>query len=157
MPPPIFAHLGHWYVSLPVFMGPALLLIVALKVQTWRERQAGPESSGKYSSVLVSQTDARTVVAVSGPLDYPALVEIEVELGRTEHRAPELLLDLRGVTRAEEDSAWNLCDALGRGHLEDRSVSVLVSGDPAMRSLTAVFAAEGIQTTIATGPHTISS
>lgn len=157
MPPPIFAHLGHWYVSLPVFMGPALLLIVVLKVQSWRERHERLESSGKHSSLTVSQTDSRTILSVSGPLDYPALVEIEVELGRAARRLPELLLDLRGVTRAGEESAWQLCDVLGRAHVEERSISVLVNRDPAMQSFVTAVGAECIQARIVTDPHAVSS
>jgi hypothetical protein len=159
MPSPIFAHLGHWYVSLPVFMGPALLLIVFLKFQAWRERREGSRPSGKHSRVTASRVDAQTVVAVDGPLDYPALVEIQVELGRAESRSPELILDLCGVTRAEEDSVWQLCDIIGRSRSEESSVSVLVRRDQAMQPFLGTFATEGVRTILTSPPsaHAASS
>jgi ABC-type transporter Mla MlaB component len=143
MPPPIFAHLGHWYVSLPVFMGPVLLLLIALKIQTWRERRDGSHRSRKGLSVSVTREGDKTIVAVSGPLDYPALVDVEVELGRADDSTPELLLDLRRVTSAEEQSAWLLCDALGQVHDSER-VSVLVGPERGLRALKAVLVAEGV-------------
>jgi hypothetical protein len=141
---PVFAHLGHWYVSLPVFMGPALLLIVFLKFQTWRERRERAAPSGKYSNVVGTREGARAVVAVQGPLDYPALVEIEVELGRLAADSLEVLLDLRGLTRADEDSAWQLCDVLARHGVQGCSLSAILGEDPVARPLSAALEAEGI-------------
>jgi hypothetical protein len=34
----VFAHLGHWYVSLPIWMGPFVLLIGWAKLSERRER-----------------------------------------------------------------------------------------------------------------------
>ena len=33
------AHLGHWYVSLPIFMGPVLLLFVWVYLGDWLEKR----------------------------------------------------------------------------------------------------------------------
>ena len=35
----IFAHLGHWYVGMPVYGGPVVLLIVWFKISEWREKR----------------------------------------------------------------------------------------------------------------------
>lgn len=157
VPQPIFAHLGHWYISLPVFMGPALALIVFLKWQTWREGRSELGSEDGRSSVEVSHAERRTVVAVRGPLDYPALLEIEVELGRAEELLEEeLLLDLSGLTEVQEESAWHLCDVLGRVHAREHHLSAIVGRDPGMRSLADAFSAEGVPMTLA-GAQTASS
>jgi hypothetical protein len=34
----VFAHLGHWYVGLPVYLGPVLALVASVKVAEWRDR-----------------------------------------------------------------------------------------------------------------------
>ena len=48
---PVLAHLGHWYVGGPVFLGPVLLIVVFIKVSEWRERRrdrgAGPRPTTK--------------------------------------------------------------------------------------------------------------
>jgi hypothetical protein len=145
MPIPPFAHLGHWYVSLPVFMGPVLVLVIALKAQTWREARASSERSDKRSHVTATQSDGGGLtIAVSGPLDYPALVEIETELGRAGGTGGHALLDLRGLTAADQEAAWGLCDALGRAHA-GAGVRALIEPDPAMHALRAICAQEGIQ------------
>jgi hypothetical protein len=144
MPAPPLAHLGHWYVSLPVFMGPVLLLVIALKFQTWRERHRGPDQSGKRSTVTTTHHDhGRTTIAVTGPLDYPALLDIETELGKT---APdiEILLDLRRLAKADLEAAWSLCDAIGQVHTGSRIVA-LVRPEPTMQALRAVCAEEGVE------------
>jgi hypothetical protein len=33
------AHLGHWYVSLPIFLGPVLVLLAWVYVGDWLERR----------------------------------------------------------------------------------------------------------------------
>lgn len=37
--PLILAHLGHWYISLPLYLGPILLISAGLTFQDWRERR----------------------------------------------------------------------------------------------------------------------
>lgn len=34
----VFAHLGHWYVGLPVYLGPVVVITVLVKATDWRER-----------------------------------------------------------------------------------------------------------------------
>ncbi len=144
MPAPPLAHLGHWYVSLPVFMGPVLLLLVALKIQTWRERHHGPDTSGKRSTITTTHDDYdNPTISVSGPLDYPAILEIETELGKTPPDA-EILLDLSLVSDADREAAWSLCDAIGHASTRDR-ITALVRADPTMRSLRTVLAEEGVK------------
>lgn len=143
MPPPIFAHLGHWYVSLPVFMGPVLLLVIALKIQTWRERRPGSDETRRRSRVTVTDDATATTIAVAGVLDYPTVLEIEIELGDATRRSSELVLDLRGCTTADTESAWCLCDAVARAYASER-VSTHVNADPSMRALRHALAAEGL-------------
>lgn len=146
MPAPPLAHLGHWYVSLPVFMGPVLVLVIALKLQTWREAQRGPDRSGKRSSVIATQAEgeATTTIVVSGPLDYPALIGIETELGKTASAGGQVVLDLRGVAEIDREAAWSLCDVVGRAGIGGE-VCALVEPVPATRDLRAVCAQEGIE------------
>lgn len=35
----VLAHLGHWYVGLPVYGGPVVLLIAWVKLGEWREKR----------------------------------------------------------------------------------------------------------------------
>jgi hypothetical protein len=48
---PVFAHLGHWYVGLPVYAGPVVLLIAWFKIGDWRDkrrqRRRPPDRGGK--------------------------------------------------------------------------------------------------------------
>jgi hypothetical protein len=36
---PVFAHLGHWYVSTPIWMGPFVLLFAWAKLSERRNKQ----------------------------------------------------------------------------------------------------------------------
>ena len=36
---PLFAHLGHWYVGLPVYLSPVLAVVALLKWSEWREKR----------------------------------------------------------------------------------------------------------------------
>lgn len=44
-----FAHLGHWYVGLPVYLGPVVLIGAWLKWASWREQRA-KRSRGEQTS-----------------------------------------------------------------------------------------------------------
>jgi ABC-type transporter Mla MlaB component len=144
MPAPPLAHLGHWYVSLPVFMGPVLLLVIALKLQTWREQHHGPDQSGKRSTVTTTHDrHGNTTITVTGPLDYPALLEIETELGKATTDT-EILLDLRRITEADQEAAWSLCDAIGHARAGNR-ISALVRPEPTMQALRAICVEEGVE------------
>jgi hypothetical protein len=35
----VFAHTGHWYVSLPIFLGPVLVLVAWVYLGDWFERR----------------------------------------------------------------------------------------------------------------------
>jgi hypothetical protein len=35
----LFAHLGHWYVGLPVYLSPVLAVVALLKLSEWRHRR----------------------------------------------------------------------------------------------------------------------
>lgn len=144
MPPLIFAHLGHWYVSLPIFMGPALVVVVVLKVQTWRERDVVPGDPRSARRVLVGEDgrDAPTTVLVHGRLDYPTLVELEVELGGIVGSDRELRLDFTAVSGVDSESAWLLCDTLA---LIDRPVVALLAAGNSLGALAEALAAEGIR------------
>jgi ABC-type transporter Mla MlaB component len=145
VPIPPLAHLGHWYVSLPVFMGPVLLLALALKVQTWREgRQERDGAGGRPVSVLGDGHGRADAIALTGPLDYPALLEIESELAMAAVREGAIVLDLRGVTDADQEAAWGLCDAIGRTRTAGRT-RVLLPRSPHVEALVQTCSSEGIE------------
>jgi ABC-type transporter Mla MlaB component len=141
---PPLAHLGHWYVSLPVFGGPVLALAIALKVQIWRETRKGPDRTGKRSTVSHSHRDERNTISVSGPLDYPALLEIEVELSRAAGKASQVILDLSRLTTADQKATAGLCDAIGSSGTEDR-LCVLLPEGPLSGGLAAALESEGVR------------
>lgn len=147
---PPLAHLGHWYVSLPVFGGPVLALALALKIQTWREARKGPDQTGKRSTVSNSRTSKQSTVSVSGPLDYPALLELEVELGKLAGEASEVVLDLHRLTRADEEAISGLCDAISNAGAHDR-VGVRLPPEPTAEALSAALKSEGVRLLQAAG------
>jgi ABC-type transporter Mla MlaB component len=143
---PPLAHLGHWYISLPLFMGPVLALAIALKLQTWRERHRGPDRTGKHSTVTTTHDHDRgkATITVTGPLDYPALLELDIKLGEIAREAPEIVLDLRRVTTADEQAAWSLCEAIGRRRAHSH-ISAIVKPEPATQSLRTICATEEVE------------
>lgn len=124
-------------------MGPVLVLVIALKLQTWRESRPLPDGSGGRVGVNVSSAGECTTVAVAGSLDYPALVDLEVKLGAVDSLGSELVLDLRAVTDVDTESAWLLCDAVGRAYPPE-NVKALIGAAPALDAVRDAFAAEGI-------------
>lgn len=144
MPVPPLAHLGHWYVSLPIFMGPVLLLAIALKIQTWRERRDGPDTTGKRSNI-VTTTDNRTATLVlSGPLDYPVLVELEAALATLPPNTTAIAIDLQRLTSADTDAAWSLCDAISRSCDATKLTVLLAAEAPQTKALSETLQSEGI-------------
>jgi ABC-type transporter Mla MlaB component len=142
---PPLAHLGHWYVSLPVFGGPVLALAIALKIQTWREARKGPDQTGKRSTVSHSRTsDGQTTISVSGSLDYPALLELDIELGKAAGEASQIILDLSQLTTANQEAAAGLCDAITNAHAAER-IRVLPPPGPTGQTLGAVLTSEGVR------------
>jgi hypothetical protein len=43
---PVLAHFGHWYVSLPVFLGPAVLLFAWVYAGAWKEKRRKRKEGG---------------------------------------------------------------------------------------------------------------
>ena len=41
------AHLGHWYVSLPIFMGPVVALFAYIYIGEWRNKRKERRKSGQ--------------------------------------------------------------------------------------------------------------
>lgn len=143
---PPLAHLGHWYISLPMFMGPVLAVAITLRIQTWRERHHGPDQSGKRSTVAMTRDEDRgnATITVTGPLDYPALLDLEIKLGEIAPGTPAIVLDLRQLTAADEQAAWGLCDAIGRTRTVSH-VSALVTPEPATEALRTICAVEEVE------------
>jgi hypothetical protein len=141
---PILAHFGHWYISLPTFLGPVVIIAVVVKTAERRERRRARDGDTSRMRVAVTEYDERTVLTVNGALDYPTLVDIEHELGVAVRRDPRVLLDLRNVTAiAEEDFAWSVADALNS--VEGAEVTVLIGSAPALQALRKMSAVEGIE------------
>jgi hypothetical protein len=44
---PPLAHFGHWYISLPVFMGPVVALFAYIYIGEWRNKRKERRKSGK--------------------------------------------------------------------------------------------------------------
>jgi hypothetical protein len=107
---PLFAHLGHLYVSGPLFGGPVVLLAIAIKVAGWRERRRVASGAAPTESRVTATRDGdRTVIAIAGPFDYPAVLDIEAELrSASEQGTSAALLDLRRITEVDEQSAAEL-------------------------------------------------
>jgi ABC-type transporter Mla MlaB component len=86
--------------------------------------------------------DAVTTVSLYGRLDYPALLELEIELGGIAASNRELRLDFTRVIDVDSESAWLLCDTLG---LIDRQVTALLAAGNSLGVLREALAAEGIR------------
>jgi ABC-type transporter Mla MlaB component len=141
---PILAHFGHWYISLPTFMAPVLLIVIGLKVSAWRERRRLRAGDTSRLRVRVISTGDRETLTVSGPLDYPTVLEIEQKLGAAVRRAPEVLLDLSLVTSVAEELAWRIAEIIGE-HDREGSVSVLIGSAPELEPLKKICAIEGVK------------
>jgi hypothetical protein len=141
-PPPILAHLGHWYISLPTFMGPVLAIAIWLKVTAWRDKRRGDDR--ERLGVRTTHEEDRAIIAVRGPLNFPALLELEAELGAARTHSARVLLDLRQVTSAEENSVWRVPEILGEWQ-DDADVAVLLGSAPAQRELRKACALEGVE------------
>jgi hypothetical protein len=46
----VFAHLGHLYVGLPIYMGPVFVLVAWIKIGNWRDkrREKRPPAKRKH-------------------------------------------------------------------------------------------------------------
>jgi hypothetical protein len=144
MPIPPLAHLGHWYVSLPIFMGPVLLIAIALKIQTWRERRNGPDTTGKRSTVITTTDNQTATLVLGGPLDYPVLVELEAALSTLPPSTTAIMLDLLQLTSADKEAAWSLCDAIGRSCDATKVIVLIADAAPHTKALSDTLQGEGI-------------
>jgi hypothetical protein len=140
---PVLAHLGHWYVSLPVFGGPVVVIAIFVKLSERRERRRVRDGDTSHLRVVARNEDARTTLSVSGALDYPALLDIEAEIDAAVRRAPQVLLDLRGVTSVEVDLAWGVSEMINA--VRGADVSVMIGSAPALRPLREVCTLEGVK------------
>jgi hypothetical protein len=149
---PILAHFGHWYISLPTFMAPVLLIVIGLKVSAWRERRRVRAGDTSRLRVQVTSGEDQETVTVSGPLDYPTVLEIEQKLGEAVRCVSEVLLDLSHVTSVAEEIAWRIPEIVGEHDREGR-VSVLIGSAPELESLRKVCAIEGVRVPGVDGAH----
>lgn len=139
----IFAHLGHWYVSLPVFGGPVLIIAIVVKVAERRDRRRARAGDTSHLRVVVSEADDGSVLTVNRRLDYPALLDVEAEIGAAVRRSPHVLLDLSNVTVVEADAAWTVTEMIN--DVGDADVSVLIGPAPALRPLRELCTLEGVK------------
>jgi hypothetical protein len=149
---PILAHFGHWYISLPTFMAPAVIIAAALKISAWRERRRAAAGDTSHVRVAVIPRGDRETLAVTGPLDYPAVLDIEHELGGAVGRAPRVLLDLSGVTAVTEELAWRIPEIVGELGGDGGKIEVFLGSAPAAHSLRRICALEGVRLIDDPGP-----
>jgi anti-anti-sigma regulatory factor len=103
-----------------VFLGPVLLLFIAIKLNEWRERRRAAAQGIAPTRVETSYGAGQATIAISGRLDIEAACELETELGLVVARAlPLVILDLRGTTSIDDEALPRLCElqdqSLGRG------------------------------------------
>jgi hypothetical protein len=142
---PILAHFGHWYISLPTFMGPVLIIVIVLKVSARRERRRARSGDASHSRVELTQGGDQAVVTVTGALDYPALLDIEHELGVAIGNTRHVLLDLCRVTSVEQDFAWSLPEIISKVDHHAEIVTVAIGTEPAAQALKKVCELEGVR------------
>jgi hypothetical protein len=140
---PVFAHLGHWYVSLPVFGAPVVIVAIAVKVSERRERRRRREGDTSHPRIVLTEGEERSILTVTGALDYPALLSIESEIDAARRRARQVLLDLSNVTSVEVDLAWSVTEIINA--VRGADVAVLIGAAPALRPLRKVCALEGVK------------
>ncbi len=140
---PIFAHFGHWYVSLPVFSAPVLIIAVAVKVSERRERHRVRSGETSRMGVSAVEQGGETVLRVRGRLDYPTLLDIEHELERLTPTTKRVLLVLSDLTAVEDERfAWDLAETIKR--VEGAEVRISIGEAPALEELRKVSALEGL-------------
>jgi anti-anti-sigma regulatory factor len=140
---PVFAHLGHWYVSLPVFGGPVVVIAVVVKLSERRERRRVRAGDPSRLRVAATHGEDRTILTVNGTLDYPAVLSIEAEIDAAIRRGPRALLDLSNVTSVEVDLAWSLAEVINA--VKGADVALVIGADPALDPLRKICALEGIK------------
>jgi hypothetical protein len=142
---PVLAHLGHWYVSLPVFGGPVVIIAIVVKLSERRERRRARDGDTSRLRVAVTHAEDITILTVNGALDYPSMLTIESELDAASRLGSRVLLDLSNVTSVELDLAWSLGEIVNAVSAVD--LALIVGPDPALEPLRKVCALEGIELT----------
>ncbi|HEY2142280.1 MAG TPA: hypothetical protein VGG98_09510 [Solirubrobacteraceae bacterium] len=146
---PIFAHFGHWYVSLPTFLGPVVVIAAIVKVSERRTRRRVQVGDMSRLRVVVTKGDDGSIpgscpiLTVNGALDYPALLDIEHELAEAARRASQVLLDLSKITTVEAEFAWSLTEVIRS--IDDAEVIVLLASAPAMQELRKICTLEEVK------------
>lgn len=140
---PILAHFGHWYVSLPTFLTPVLIIAIYVKVSERRALRGAREGDTSRLPVVVTEQDDRTTVAVKGAVDYLTLLDIERELGVAVGRDLPVLLDLRGAQPTDDEFAWSIIEIVRT--IEDADITVVVGSSEALHELSKVCKLEGVR------------
>jgi hypothetical protein len=140
---PVLAHFGHWYISLPTFMTPVVLIAIAVKVSERRARRAAREGDTGRLPVAVTEGADRTTLALSGRVNYLSLLDLEHELGAAVGRDLPIVIDLREAAPDEDDFAWSITEVVRT--VEDADITVLVGSSEAQRDLDKVCKLEGVQ------------
>jgi hypothetical protein len=140
---PVLAHFGHWYISLPTFMTPVVLIAIAVKVSERRALRAAREGDAGRLPVAVTEGEGRTTLALSGPVNYLSLLDLEHELGVAVGRDLPIVIDLRSAAPDEDDFAWSITEVVRT--VEDADITVLVGSGEAQRDLGKVCKLEGVQ------------
>ena len=140
---PIFAHFGHWYISLPTFMTPVALLAIYFKLSERRALRRAREGDTSRLPVVATEQDDRTTLAVKGPVNYLTLLDIEHELGVAVSRDLPILLDLRDAQPAEDEFAWSIIEVVRT--IEDADVTVMLGPAEALQDLRKLCTLEGVK------------
>jgi len=140
---PILAHFGHWYISLPTFMTPVVMIGIAVKVSERRALHRAREGDTDRLPVAVVVRDDRTTLAMAGPVNYLSLLDLEHELGVAVGRDLPIVIDLRQATADEDEFAWSVTEVVRT--VEDADITVLVGSTEAQQDLGKVCKLEGVQ------------
>lgn len=109
------AHLGHWYVGGPVFLSPVIAIWVLMKVLAWRDRRRGV--TRHESRVEVALADEVARITIRGPLDWPALTDLENELDDLRGQAALIDVDLSATSEIPKRSAERLAELIDLAEL----------------------------------------
>ena len=140
---PILAHFGHWYISIPTFMTPVVLLAVAVKVSERRTMRRASEGDTSRLSVVVSQQADSTILTVTGDVSYITLLDLEHEIGTAARRDLPIVLNLRDAKPTEGDFCWSVIELIRA--TEDAEITVLTGTGETLDELRKVCELEGVK------------
>jgi hypothetical protein len=146
---PILAHLGHWYVSGPIFLGPVVVIAIVAKISDRRARRRVREGDTSRLRVVVTERDDGTTLTAQGALNYITLLDIEHELAAAVGRDLPVLIDLRQGQSVDEDFAWTLIEAIRSA--EGADITVAVGSAETLAEVSKVCALEGVKITDTVG------